>query len=322
MSDNQTLLEILSEPGFHSGTRLGEELGISRVAIKKRLQILADKGLPVRAVHGKGYCLENGVVLLSEDKIKAGLSEGVLAQMAEFHLLQNVGSTNEFLAKQAFSNDAFDVCVAEAQAAGRGRRGRQWVSSPFRNIILSLSWQFKQWPETISGLGLAASLIVAERLKADYGLDVDIKWPNDLLVDGAKLAGVLVDVAGESGGTCRVVLGLGLNVSQLEKPQGLDYPIQDMSGLGLEVDRNQLLASIIEGWVDMLGDFSVLGFEPFQSRWNALSGYFGKNVVLTAKNESRTGVMKGVDIAGALLLEDEAGNISRVVDSSVSMRLK
>jgi len=321
MPDNQKLLQILSVPGFHSGTRLGEELGISRVAIKNRMQSLIDQGVPIQAVHGKGYCLEQGVVLLQQGLIRERLSPSVLAKLGRFSVLSEVASTNEFLATEPLSDEHFNLCIAEAQTAGRGRRGRHWLASPYRNIIMSLSWQFERWPNTISGLGLAASLVVAEQLRAQYEVDVMIKWPNDLLVDGAKIAGVLVDVSGESGGACRAILGLGLNVSQVEKPQALEYPVQDMTSLGCHVDRNDLVPLVVNAWVDMLGVFAELGFSAFQSRWNELSSYYAQEVVVVSKKESVTGFMRGVDASGALLLEVD-GCMRRFVDSSVSVRLQ
>ena len=223
MIDQKELIRLLNSSESISGTALGDALGVSRVAVQKKIQGLMENGLPVNAVSGKGYSLEDGITLLDGDTI---LKKSQVAELlTDVEVLQNVASTNTHLLSKEITTNRACICLAESQSSGRGRRGNNWQSSPYRNVMLSLSWGFDHWPATITGLGLAVSLCIVETLNNNYGLDVEIKWPNDLMVRNGdvydKLGGILVDVAGESSGACNVVIGLGLNVHQPDWSQEL-----------------------------------------------------------------------------------------------------
>lgn len=318
MLDNDKLLFALNNRDGVSGTVLGQQLGVSRVAIQKRIQNLTDNGLPVEAAPGVGYRLPDGVSLLSEQQLSAALNNELIHSLT---LFQTIESTNSYLLTQPIDVGQARLCVAEAQSAGRGRRGNEWLSAPYRNVMMSLSWGFERWPETITGLGLAVALEVAEYLRESFEINVQIKWPNDLMVDGAKLAGVLIDVGGESTGACNVVIGLGLNVHQPDWSQDGAYQWQDLAGLGVTCDRNDLVAGLASSLTSMLADFAVSGFAPRTQRWNRLSEYAGKRVRVLGMADSLEGVMAGVDEMGALLIEVDGQGVTRVVDSNVSVRL-
>jgi len=318
MLDQNKLLNLLGEPGVKSGTLLGEALGVSRMAVQKRIQGLVQNGLPIVAVPGKGYALEEGVGLLNAHKIRQ-TCQSDLVELVE--VVQSVNSTNSRLLEQKIVPRRASVCVAESQVSGRGRRGNDWQSAPYRNIMMSLSWGFDHWPATITGLGLAVALVVVERLNSEFGLEVKIKWPNDLMVKRDKLAGILVDVAGESTGACQVVIGLGLNVHQPDWSDNNEYNWVDLASLGVQCDRNRLIGLLAGDLVDMLQDFESQGFAPLVTRWNALSSYSRKNVRVGAGDDWVEGVMRGVDSAGALLIEDGVGELHRFSDSNVSVRL-
>ena len=321
MLDQNHLIQLLNEPGTHSGTVLGEALGVSRVAVQKKIQTLIDNGLPIEAVSGKGYSLASGVVLLDEADIRAGLSKGAMVDRID--VLQSVASTNSYLLSQSIQTGRANVCVAESQTSGRGRRGNDWQSAPYRNVMMSLSWGFESWPTTITGLGLAVALSVTECLNKEFGLDVAIKWPNDLMVGSDKLAGVLIDVAGESSGACNVVIGLGLNVHQPDwsNAQGSAYSWQDLTGLGVAVSRNELIAMLTDALTGMLSEFAQSGFAPMAQRWNALSSYAGKVIKVGNEDSFVVGQMLGVDSSGALIVRDELGEEHHFSESTVSVRL-
>lgn len=255
-------------------------------------------------------------------------------------VLPSVDSTSSYLLKQKTNVGKAKVCLAEAQTSGRGRRGNNWLSAPNRNVTLSLSWSFARWPETITGLGLAVGLVVAERLNKDYQIDVGIKWPNDLLINGEKLAGVLVDVTGDIEGACTVVLGLGLNVHQPDWSRPIeatshqqpipqeagklsDYAWTDLYSQGVMVNRNDLVANVINDWLLMLTKFEQLGFGAFVHRWNSLSCHIDKLVVLAKPEaaEQVRGKLLGVNDAGELLIRSEDGEQHTVSDSNLSLRL-
>lgn len=318
MLDQDKLVKLLNGTDLKSGTALGEALGVSRMAVQKRIQSLIENGLPIVAAPGKGYQLEAGVSLLNDDDIRA---VGNLDLVESLQVLQSVGSSNSYLLEQGVLGQRARVCVAESQQAGRGRRGNDWLSTPYRNIMLSLSWGFGRWPDTITGLGLAVALVVVERLNKEFGLAVKIKWPNDLMVGDDKLAGILIDVAGESSGECHVVIGLGLNVHQPDWSNGGDYQWVDLASLGAQCNRNQLVGALIQDLTGMLKEFESSGFTPLVERWNTLSCHTDRRVRVGQSDDWREGVMRGVDETGALLLEINDGKLTRFPDSSVSVRL-
>ena len=321
MLDQKYLVQLLNRPGTHSGTQLGELLGVSRVAVQKKIQTMIENGLPIEAISGKGYSLEHGVTLLSEKDIVDSLTNSNKVQSVE--VFQSIESTNSYLLSKPIIEGGATVCVAESQTSGRGRRGNDWQSAPYRNVMMSLSWGFESWPATITGLGLAVALAITERLNKQFGLNVEIKWPNDLMVSGDKLAGVLIDVAGESSGACNVVIGLGLNVHQPDWSSNNDsaYRWQDLQGLGVEADRNQLVAQMIDAITSMLTEFAVDGFGSMVERWNALSSYSGRQIRVGSGDTALVGEMLGVDASGALLLKDFSGKEHAVSESMVSVRL-
>lgn len=327
MQSNEQLIALLNQSDSVSGTDIGAALGVSRAAVQKRIQLLVANGLPIKASSGKGYTLDREITLLSEVAIKSALLSPLIQSV---EVLQSVESTNSHLLQQDIINGRAKLCVAESQVSGRGRRGNDWQSAPYRNVMLSLSWGFDHWPETITGLGLAVSLVVAEYLN-DFILPVvddekkpslvQIKWPNDLMVNGDKLGGILIDVAGESSGACNVIVGIGLNVHQPDWSGEGGYRWQDLHGLGVAPDRNRLIAGLSSALVVMLDEFSRTGFEPLATRWNELSSYVDRRIRVGNTDGFIEGVMHGVDSIGALLLVDDQGRIQRITDSNVSVRL-
>ena len=189
--------------------------------------------------------------------------------------------------------------------------------------MMSLSWGFSEWPDTITGLGLAVSLMVAERLNLNFGTSVKIKWPNDLMVDDAKLAGILIDVSGNQGAACNVVIGLGLNINQTDWSKAdAPYQWQDLSSLGVDVDRNELVASICSDLIYMLRKFAEDGFTPFVEAWNELSCHTNRDVIVVGDDVSVSGEMLGVDNQGGLLVQSTDGEMHVFSNSNVSVRLR
>lgn len=335
MLDQDKLISLLNQPGAQSGTFLGEALGVSRAAVQKRIQALIDNGLPIKATPGKGYSLEDNVKLLNADAIAAeiiSVNPAHQGRFASFEVMQSLPSTNDHLIAQDIESGKIRVCAAEAQQAGRGRRGNDWQSAPYRNIMLSVSWSFPNWPETITGLGLAVAQTVVELLNSeveenatiinDEHKQIKIKWPNDLMVANDKLGGILIDVAGESSGACKVVIGLGLNVHQPDwSTDNADYRWCDLNSLGLITDRNVQIGRIVAAWLSMLLEFEKTGFAPLVERWNKLSSHVGKRIRVGEQENHIKGKMLGVDSAGALLLESDDGQTHRFSESNVSVRL-
>ncbi|HSJ49279.1 MAG TPA: biotin--[acetyl-CoA-carboxylase] ligase, partial [Gammaproteobacteria bacterium] len=160
------------------------------------------------------------------------------------------------------------VCLAERQTRGKGRRGRNWVSPYGTNLYLSLSWRFESGLSALAGLSLVVGISLIRALQQLGVEGAGLKWPNDIYLQGAKLAGVLIEVSGESAGPCSAVIGIGVNVAMPEQ-QGrhIDQRWTDLRAHGIPVARNQLAAALLEQLLPALAEFARHGMQPFQEEW-------------------------------------------------------
>jgi BirA family biotin operon repressor/biotin-[acetyl-CoA-carboxylase] ligase len=321
MSTRHHLLNLLSDGAFHSGTVLGERLGISRAAVNKAVQALVGSGIDIHRISGRGYRLGEAFVPLSETTIRAWLSaQGITSRV---DVLDEVDSTSQYLLRALGPGDSNGrVCLGESQSAGRGRRGRGWVATPYQNLALSIAWRFEFGPAAIAGLSLAAGVAVLRALE-EFGVrDAGLKWPNDILLDGRKLAGLLVDVRGEVAGPSLVVLGLGLNVHLAARDAALiDQPwAMLVERVSAPVDRNRLAALIIAHLLEMFRAFERTGFESFHAEWERLHVFAGKAVRLLTSQEEVTGTVEGIDPRGGLQLRDASGRVQTFYSGEVSLR--
>lgn len=323
----QALLIQLADGQFHSGTALGQQAGRTRTAVWKAIQTLQQHGLPIYSVRGKGYRLAESVELLDRamilaelDKIEAGsIATELLQQLDVYH---DIESTNAYLLKAAKNDDyLMHACLAEQQKAGRGRRGRQWVSPFGGNIYLSLLWRVNAGASQLGGLSLAIAVAVMRALRA-IGFDsAKLKWPNDILVKGKKLAGILLELSGEAAGPCAVVIGLGLNV----RAASAEMYVIDQAWTDLEtesgklVSRNQLAAQLLYQMIIAVDEFESHGLRPFLKEWAANDAFGDCEVILKLPQGDVSGIARGIDENGALLLVTENG-VQRYHSGEVSMR--
>ncbi len=308
MDHRYHILSRLADGRFHSGEDLARVCGISRAAVWKHVKLLREGyGLAVYPVRGKGYRLDTSLELLQETEIRAALSPAADTRLGRVEIHHQLGSTNSYLMERALEGACSGyACLAEQQTAGRGRRGRQWVSPFGRNIYLSMLWRFNKGPAELSGLSLAAGLAVVRGLE-ELGVEgVRLKWPNDVLWDGRKLAGLLLEVAGEADGPSRVVLGLGVN-TRLDPEWGemIDQPWIDLSRIpgGAEISRNRLAARLLESLSETLERFDREGLQPLIAAWQRYDLYHDQPVSLRVGDKLIQGVHRGINGDGALLLE-------------------
>lgn len=298
------ILKLLADGRFHSGTALGAVLGVSRAAVCKGIQALVDAGVCVHRVAGRGYRLLRPCVLLDTAAIDRGL--GSLPVRISLELFDEIDSTSQYLLRRP-NPVSGAVCMAERQSAGRGRRGRSWTATPYRNLMMSLAWRFDSGPAALTGLSLAAGVALVRALE-EYGVQgVGLKWPNDLVVGGRKLAGLLVDLRGEAAGPTWVVLGVGLNVSIDEREAAqIDQAWTDLDAvLGEDVDRNRLASLLIRHVVLAFVRFADAGFSAFVSDWNGLHVFADQPVRLLQGERVQAGIARGVDSHGGLIVETE-----------------
>lgn len=317
MKDNTiplTLVSLLADGEFHSGEQLGERLGMSRAAINKHIQTLRDWGVDVFTVPGKGYSLPEPIQLLSQAWISEKVPDGNVA------VLSVIDSTNQYLMDRISEIASGDACVAEYQQAGRGRRGRKWFSPFGANLYLSMYWRLEQGPAAAVGLSLVIGMVMAEVLQ-ELGADkVRVKWPNDLYLNDRKLAGILVELTGKTGDAAQIVIGAGINlVMRNVEDSVINQGWINLQEAGITIDRNVLVVRLITELRSALALFEEEGLVPWLSRWDQLDNFINRPVKLIIGEREIFGISRGIDMQGALLLEQD-GVIKPWMGGEISLR--
>ncbi|MBC3304242.1 bifunctional biotin--[acetyl-CoA-carboxylase] ligase/biotin operon repressor BirA [Pseudomonas sp. SWRI18] len=295
-----TLLKLLKDGRFHSGEALGAALGVSRSAVWKQLQHLeAELNLPIHKVRGKGYQLASPLVFLNAENIALN------APSLEWpiHISDSIDSTNTEGLRLADSGcPAPFLVLAEQQTAGRGRRGRKWVSPYAQNVYYSLVLRIESGLSQLEGLSLVVGLAVMRALRESGVQGAALKWPNDVLVGQKKIAGILLELVGDPADICHVVLGIGINVNM----RRADEVDQQWTSVQLEtgspVDRNALVAQLSMQLQAYLERHKMDGFVSLQEEWEQNHAWQGRSVSLIAGVNQIDGDVLGVDHQGALRL--------------------
>jgi BirA family transcriptional regulator, biotin operon repressor / biotin---[acetyl-CoA-carboxylase] ligase len=311
-------LRLLSSEDFVSGAHLASRLGCSRASVHNLLKGADALGLEIHAVQGRGYRLTQRVDWLDADYLARHLEPLGMAPKVFDHL----PSTNTHLMDAARTGaEHRTVAIAEFQSEGRGRRGRHWLAPAGLGLTFSLLWRTGRPAAELSGLSLAVGVMLVSALR-DMGVaGAVVKWPNDILVAGAKLGGVLIELSGEMLGPSAAVIGVGLNVRGAgEICAQVDQAVTDLAGQGVTRSRNEVLLALLVGLNEGLVRFEQVGFSGFMADWNACHAFHGQYVeVLTGQGERIGGRAEGVDESGALLLRTASG-LSRFHSGEVSLR--
>jgi len=295
-----TLLKLLKDGRFHSGEALGAALGVSRSAVWKQLQHLeAELNLPIHKVRGRGYQLASPLVFLNAEDI--ALKAPSLAWPV--HISDAIDSTNAEALRLVDAGCAAPFLVlAEQQTAGRGRRGRKWVSPFAQNVYYSLVLRIEGGLRQLEGLSLVVGLAVMQALRESGVQGAALKWPNDVLVGQKKIAGILLELVGDPADICHVVLGIGINVN-MQKAAAVDQQWTSVQlETGFPVDRNLLVAQLGLQLQNYLERHRASGFAALQEEWEQNHLWQGRAVSLIAGVNRIDGVVLGVDRQGALRL--------------------
>lgn len=321
------LIRILADGAPHTGPELAAALEITRSAVWKQVHRLADLGLVVAPRTGRGYRLAQPLELLDRAAILAALPPDVRDCCEMLEVVMCTGSTStDLLAAPAPREGCWRALLAEYQGHGRGRRGRVWRSPFGSGLCLSLAWVYPSAPRELPALSLAAGIAVRRALAAAGAPTLALKWPNDIVHAGAKLAGVLVDVDGDSRGPLRVVVGVGLN---LTVPAGLAQSVAADGGLppagldealaGRPVQRNTLAAGLLGTLVHVLHEFADTGFTVLADEWRRHDYLCGRPVTITGNGRPQAGIAQGIAADGALLVDGPAG-LAAVFSGDVTVR--
>ncbi|MBV2208487.1 MAG: biotin--[acetyl-CoA-carboxylase] ligase [Thermomonas sp.] len=321
----RALLQRLAA-GPVNGDALAQEEGLTRAAVWKRIEQLRQAGVAIEAVAGRGYRLAQSLDLLNVSAIQAQLSAPAGAQIASLDVLWSVDSTNSELLRRAVPSRGCAVLLAERQTAGRGRRGRNWVSPLAAHLYLSLARSFDGGLARLGGLSLAIGVAACEALRA-LGVDrAQLKWPNDLVVvsaDGlSKLGGLLIEGGGEIAGNSRAVIGLGLNVAMPPNAaEDIDQAWSELAALlPAPRSRNALVATLLDHAVPALDLFDQQGLAPFLPRYAVLDALAGRMLDVHAASGVWQAQALGIAEDGALRVRDSEGVERLVHAGDISVR--
>lgn len=316
------LLRLLSDGNSHSGSSIGEYLGISRTAVWKSISQLEELGLAIDRKPQQGYQLKKPFIPLDECLIRQNLNNRNYSKPLNFHLFSELDSTNQFL-KELPLNCAINLCCAEKQTKGRGRFGRHWHSPFGENIYFSGRWDLDCCLSDLSGLSLVIGLAILAALRdcAVYE-DIRIKWPNDILWKTKKLCGILIEAIAETNSCAQIIIGIGINVNTATKEQpSIALPWCSLYEITDQYfDRNTIIASLIDQLNNYLDKFLQSGFSVFANEWQNLDYLDGQDINVSQPTGSIRGKACGVTALGQLCLQDEQGKIHYLSSGDTSLR--
>ena len=306
----QELLAALASGEALSGSRLAAETGVTRAAIWKQIEALRTRGVPIESAGSAGYRLPWPIQMLDGPSIRAELSSPIAHRLGALDLYWELDSTSSELQRRGTDAPDFSIVMAETQTAGRGRRGRHWLSPPGMNLYVSCLKRFDAGFASLSGLSLATGVIVLRALHVLGIAGPRLKWPNDVLADGGKLAGILVELSGEYQGPCAAVVGIGLNLrltDALREQAG--QPVCDLASVahGAPPDRNRTAAALVANLVEGLDQFERDGFAAFVDEYVEHDALRGVPLRVTGALGELEGIGAGIDLRGALQLQTATG---------------
>lgn len=315
------ILRHLADGKFHSGEVLAQQFKVTRVTVWNAIQHAQQLGVAIFSVRGRGYKLSKALTFLDEAEIRYAI--GMQRAWFKLIILDEVDSTNTYLLRQATKGAAHITCVAaHVQTQGRGRRGRTWISNLGASLTFSLLWRFQCGAAALSGLSLAVGVALIRALR-DFNIEqAQLKWPNDILINQQKLAGILIDLQGDMDGPSAAVIGVGVNIDLPEAVKGrIDQPVTDLASVSRQpIQQSHLLGVLLKHLAVVLGEFEQVGFSGLRHEWLSYHAYQFKPVRM-AMPDGRTldGVVQDVTEDGILLVETAIG-LQRFSAGEISLR--
>jgi BirA family biotin operon repressor/biotin-[acetyl-CoA-carboxylase] ligase len=316
-------LRRLADGRFHSGETVARSLGRSRATLSEALKRVPELGVEIFSVPGRGYRLAQPLEFIDAQALQSRLAAA--GSRISLEVVDEIDSTSSQLMARALGGAPSGACLAaEWQSAGRGRRGRSWVSSLGGSLTFSLLWRFERGAGHLGGLSLAAGVAVARALEACGVGRVQVKWPNDVIVDLRKIAGILVEMSGDLQGPSVAVIGIGVNYRLGERVlDRIDQPVVDVAACATPVPgRTEMLGALLQELETTLAEFDRSGFAPLRDRWRALHAYHGRAVRVMAAGEAPFDA-EVTDVApdGALVVAT-GGRTVALASAEISLRAR
>lgn len=315
-----TLLRLLADGEFHSGEDMARQLGMSRASVHNALQDVAQYGVLLHSVRGRGYRLSQPLCWLDKDRILAEV--GAARAMLDIEILECATSSNALLLQAASQGAASGrVLAVEWQSAGRGRLGRTWHAALGESLTFSLLWRFECGLAALSGLSLAVGVAMMRGLRELGVRDAGLKWPNDVMLPSGKLAGILLEAQGDMLGPSAVVIGIGLNLATPSEAGKIGQAVGDLAACGVPPSqRNKVLAVLLSQLLDVLREFTAHGFAALREEWERAHIHANRPVALLMPDGKRIqGIALGVTEEGALRVETAEG-LGEFHSGEVSLR--
>ncbi len=321
---DRKILELFraKQGGTVSGEELSSALAVSRTAVWKHIKSLKELGYQIKAVPSQGYRLLASPDLLIPAEITAGLgTERIGAR--RLICFRETESTNDVAFKLAEEGaPEGTVVVAESQRRGKGRLGRHWESPPGVNLYCSIILRPPILPQKASQLTFLSAVAVARAVAATTSLQPAIKWPNDVLVEGRKVAGLLNEMSAETEKVNFVVLGVGININmeQTQFPADLRHPASSLAiEAGGTISRIGVTRAFLKALDALYDDYLAHGYEPVRTEWLDRSNMVGRKVRVSFHDSEVSGEVMGIDDDGALLLKLPNGRSERVLAGDVTL---
>lgn len=321
MSTRDEILNLFrSQQGsWLSGQEISTHLNISRAAVWKQIKSLRELGFTIDAKHSQGYRLVDAPDVLIASDIRSGLNSRLVGR--EIHAVQEIGSTNTRIREMAdLGAEEGTVLVADRQSAGRGRLGRRWESPSGVNLYISILLKPRTPVQEAPQLTFLSAVAVAQTFKEICNIPAQVKWPNDILVNGAKISGLLNEMNAETEQINYVILGMGINLNMTtdQFPPELNYPATSaLLETGAGVDRTRFLCALLERIDKFYAELIQQGFGPIRKRWEDLCPLVGTHVRVEQPGAVLSGCVNGIDSDGALLLKTQNGAVERILAGDV-----
>ena len=315
------VVNILKDGEYHDGTSIGKELNITRSAVWKIIKKLTKYNISITSIKNKGYALQEPLILLNKDYI----TDALKVEDIQIEVFESLPSTHTYL-KSFMPSQNVRFCIAEEQTEGKGRFNRKWYAPFGQNIYLSCIYPFQKELSELSGLSLVIGLATIAALKevSKDQFTLGLKWPNDLVYQGKKVGGILIEVQGESNGTCQALIGVGININMLHKD--VIHIEKDWTALreilGGYLDRNMLCVSLIRSILRYLELFARDGIDFFHEEWKGVDALNGQTIEINAGQEASVkGIARGVNPLGHLILEKENGVLQYIASGEATIQI-